>query len=117
MHYSEQHTECGKARARRDTHDTLRLFNWFDSYDPFDLTEPSLRLISSGLTAQDGDKINCDRAEEVGLQIHRHIDDFEIADVSVKQSNQIQGLSHLRKKGYNVDKKRYTLKMQTFSRG
>ena len=94
---SEQHTECGKARARRDTHDTIRLVNWFDSYDPFDLTEPSLRSISSGLTAQDGDKINCDRAEEVGLEIHRHIDDAEVSDVSFKRSNQIQGLSHLQK--------------------
>ena len=63
---SEQHVELGESRIRRDNVGLEKIKSWFDHDNPFNINAPKLRSLSSGLTASDGDQINCDDAEQVG---------------------------------------------------
>ena len=73
-----------------------KLISWLDCYNPFDLNENSLRSLSSGLTANLGDGINCDTAEEVGSKIHRQMDNLNVLDVSLKRSDHVHTLIKLK---------------------
>ena len=55
---SEQHIELGKSRCKHDFEDLLKIQEWFDQYEPFDVKEVKLRSLSSGLTTTEGDDIN-----------------------------------------------------------
>ena len=43
-------------------------------HDPFNGTVPQLRSLSSGLTAREGDGINCHETEKVDEAIQRSMD-------------------------------------------
>ena len=63
---SDQHVELGSTRCNRDAGDLNAILKWLVQHNPFDIQRPKLRSLS-GLTASDGDGVNCDEYEEVGF--------------------------------------------------
>lgn len=61
---SEQHIELGKSRIKRDNEDLEKLFDWFDNHEPFDINEPALKSLTTGISVSVEDHINCDQAED-----------------------------------------------------
>ncbi len=100
---SEQHVELRSSRCSRDFQDLSKIKEWFDQHEPFNLDEDGLCSLSSGLTAVDGDGINCDRTEEVGARIQKKFDHVSIAQSSLKKKDQVKSLNHLQP-GIQVNK-------------
>jgi len=71
---TDQHREMGTTREKRDRSDMSKILAWFDDRDPFDRSDGRLCCLVSGLTAVDGDGINCDIAEDVGAGLQRQMD-------------------------------------------
>ena len=92
---SEQHVELGISRSKRDFEDRNRIQEWFNQHEPFDLSENRLRSLSSGLTATDGDGVNCDKTEEVGSKIQGQLDNVCVIEASIKRREQVLSLDHL----------------------
>ena len=63
--------------------------------DPFDCSSNDLRSLSTGLSATDDDGISCDRAEEIGLEIQKTLDEVNVADATIKRKKQVKTLSSL----------------------
>jgi len=99
------HVDLSKARIRRDINDVAKLVEWFKSFDPFGQCDSRLRSLSSGVTAVDGDGINCDLAEQVGAAIHQQLDGVDFTDVVLRNKNQVKTLDQLQK-GVVVDNKK-----------
>ena len=55
----------------------------------------ALRSLSTGLTASNDDKINCDDAENVGIQIQKKLDGVCFGEISMKRIDQIRSLVSL----------------------
>jgi hypothetical protein len=100
----EQHAEMGKARASRDGQDIAKLCDWFETNDPFSYNDARLHCLSSGLTATEGDGINCDMAAEVGAAIQAKLDEMPFLEVTMKKSDQVKTLIQLQK-AIVIDKK------------
>ena len=91
---SRQHIELGRSRCKRDFQDILKIQEWFDQHEPFDdVKEVKLRSLSSGLTTTEGDGINPDKAEEVGLKIQMQLDGLNVAEASIKRRGHIKPLA------------------------
>ena len=84
---SEQHVDLGTSRSNRDFRDLSKIQEWFNHH--------KLRSLSSGLTATDGDGINCHNTEEVGRKIQKHLDNISVLEASIKKSEQVKSLNHL----------------------
>lgn len=78
---------------------------WFDQHEPFNLNEERLRSLSSGLTATDGDGVNCHNTEQIGANIQKQLDNVSVAEASIKRSEQVRSLDHLYP-GIKVDKQK-----------
>ena len=107
---SDQHRELATPRASRDQADVMKLVCWFSERDPFTTAECRLYSLSSGVTASEGDGINCDSAEEVGAKIQQKMDGVGFQEVVLKRKDCIHTLQQLQK-GVTVGKK--TLFMHT----
>ena len=92
---SEQHVDLGTSRSYRDFIDLGKIQEWFDHHEPFNVNEHKLQSLSSGLTAADGDIINCHNTEEVGRKIQKHLDNIKILEASIKKSELVKSLDHL----------------------
>ena len=103
---SDQHVELGISRSKYDFRDLCSIQEWFDQHEPFDINEPRLRSLSSGLTATDGDGISCDITEQIGAKLQERLDNVTVTvtDGSIKRSEQARSLDHLLP-GFKVDKK------------
>ena len=53
------------ARKDRDLADLDKLLDWFHDHNPCVCNSDDLHSLSTGLTSEKGDAINCDIAEEV----------------------------------------------------
>ena len=102
---SEQHVELGTSRSTRDYEDLIKIQNWFDQHEPFNLNELNLHSLSSGLSTAFWDDINCDETETVGMKIHKQLDKVSVIDASIKKKEQVHCLDHLLP-GIQVDKKK-----------
>ena len=72
--------------------------------------------MSSGLTTTEGDGVNPDKAEEVGLKIQMQLDDSNVAEASIKRKDHIKSLADL-KPGIQVDQQKLNINpMILFSR-
>ena len=60
-------------------------------HDPFNGTVPQLRSLSSGLTAREGDGINCHEAEKVDEVIQRSMD----GNCMLSKHEEIPGNTHI----------------------
>ena len=101
---SEQHVDMTKSRRQRDYTDMMKIRAWLDQHEPFDENVPGLRSLSTGLTAKDGDGVNCDRAEEVGLAIHKKMDNLVFTDAKISRSDHVKPLAYLYS-NVKIDKK------------
>jgi hypothetical protein len=104
----EQHIDFGTSRSSRDFADLNTIQEWLYQHEPFNLNEPRLRSLSSGLTASDGDGNNCNKTEEVGVHIRRNIDNMSAVETSIKRNDQVRSLDHLHP-GIKVDKQKINI--------
>ncbi len=105
---SEQHVELGTSRTKCDQEDLGKIQSWFSQHEPFNLNQPKLCSLSFGLTASEGDGVNCDEAEQVGAKIHKKLDNVSVVDASIKRSDQVLSLDFLQP-GIQVEKKRVNI--------
>ena len=70
---SEQHIDLSTSRVNRDDNDYKEVLSWFSEHDPFN-QDQSLKSLSTGLVANESNKINCDTAELVGYNIQQSLD-------------------------------------------
>ena len=70
------------------------------------MNERRLRALSSGLTATDGDGVNCDRTEQVGENIQKQLDNVSVVEASIKRSEQVRSLDYLYP-GIQVDRQKF----------
>ena len=99
---SEQHVELGRSRRHRDYNDLMKMCQWFDKNDPFDITDTRLRSLSSGLFASIGDGINCDDAENVGYALQKKLDLKTVDQVKMETTRKVKSLIKL-SQGIKVD--------------
>ena len=59
---SNQHKEMGESRRQHDNRVLAKLIDWFEARNPFDPNMQGLCSLSSGVTVNDTDNINCDNA-------------------------------------------------------
>jgi len=69
---SNQHAELAATRITCNNDDLEEIQLWIDNHNPFDENEQLLRSIATGLSAVEGDGINCDQAAKVGQAIQDH---------------------------------------------
>ena len=113
---SEQHVELGKSRIQRDFKDLSAMMSWLSVHNPFDETKNSLRSMSSGATAIDGEGINCDAAENVAASIQEKMDCLPYAQSSIKRNEQVKTLAFLQKGVHVGDETVYVCPYVLFTR-
>ena len=101
---SNQHAELGKSRSAQDAKDMMKMLEWFDQQDPFNVEVSSLQSLTSGLTATDEDMINCDQAKEVDEKIQTSLDGVAVKSAKIKRSENVRTLQNLQA-GIRIDKK------------
>ena len=94
--------ELGSTRCTRDVGDLNTILKWLAQHNPFDIQRPELRSLSSGLTASDGDGVNCDEVEEVVFLLQGKLDDVKYHEASMKRTEKVPTLIHLTK-GIKID--------------
>ena len=92
---SEQHIELGRSRCKCDFQDLLKIQEWFDQHEPFDVKVVKLRSLSLGLTITEGDDIN---PTELGLKIQMQLDGLNVAETSITRIDHIKPLADLKPK-------------------
>ena len=99
-----EHVEVGKSRVLRDNRDMQTCLKWFDDNNPFNVTADKLRSLSTGVVANQCDGVNCDIAEDVGLDIQRKMDNKSFTEVKFSRSEQVRTLAYLTEKAANGKK-------------
>ena len=102
---SNQHAELGVSRIKRDNDDLENIKLWIENSNPFDDNEPLLRSIATGLTATEGDGINCDEAEKIGQAIQDQLDGISITESTIKKKDHIKTLELLKMR-VEIDKEK-----------
>ena len=75
-----------------------------------------MNSLSSGLTAADGDGINCDCIEEFGANIQEKVNNIRVTEASLKRNHQVHSLNHPQP-AIQIEKKKYHIDpMKLFSR-
>jgi hypothetical protein len=105
---SVEHVEVGINRSRRDSSDMTKMLDWLDKNNPFDVSLPKLRSLSTGITVNECDGINCDDADTAGVDIQMSIDNLAFTEVKFSKCNQVRTLAVLSEK--NVSGKQDTPK-------
>ena len=91
---SEQHVEMSVSRKTRDNKDINVIITLLRQFYPF-LLDSRLRCITTGAVAVEGDGINCDEVEEIGIDIHKDLDGVSVSQAVVKRSKQLKNLAQL----------------------
>ena len=65
--------------------------NWFIEHNPFDENTVQLRSLSTGLTAKD--EVNCDQAIDIGLTLHRSLDNSHVSEAKIKRASQTRTIA------------------------
>jgi len=84
---SEQHKEAADSRQLRDDKDTVAVFQYLSSRDPFGSESPSLFNIANGMTS--GKDVNADEAKEVGHQILQTMLGKAVSEHTFKRKDQV----------------------------
>ena len=63
--------------------------------DPFDVEDCRLRSLGSGVSAAEGDGVNCDNAEQVGSNIMTKLDNCAYAEVVMKKADRVKTLADI----------------------
>jgi len=94
---SNQHVEMGKSRAQRDTADIMKILQWLEAHNPFTRCDPALTSLSTGLTAEEDDGINCDLTEEIGEAIQQQMDGCTFSEVTLNKRCAVMTMIQLQK--------------------
>jgi len=92
---SDYHDDLGKSRRSRDFQDLNKILEFFAINNPFEVQDGRLHNIATGLVASDTDGINCDSADDVGLQIMQSMDGKAFTDVVLRRTQQVVTMSRL----------------------
>lgn len=85
---SDQHKECGKSRLIRDNKDIDCVYNFLKDRSPFAETNSNeFRNIADGIVSTS--KANVDRAEYIGLNIIRSLEDKNVFEYSFERCRQV----------------------------
>ena len=82
----EPHIELEKNRIKRDNVDFKKIELFFEVYNLFDLEEPDLTNLCTGLIAKIDDQINYDQTEDIGKIINEKLDGISFSNSS-KRTN------------------------------
>jgi hypothetical protein len=63
-----------ETRCKTDFDDLQKRAEWCEDPDPFNHDIPSLRSLSTGITATDEDGVNCDEVADIGRRIQPSLD-------------------------------------------
>ena len=99
---SEQHVEFCVSRKRRDNIDLQKMISWFNYHNPFLITDPCLKSLSTGIITTE--EINCDDAETVGENIQKSLDNLTVEEAKISKKDQIKTLDTLQA-GVVIDSK------------
>ena len=83
---SDQHKEACAARIHRDQRDTQKLPTFLTERDPFS-NNPTLRNITTGVTAQDN--VNANEVQSVGMAMINSIAGKNVKDHTFKKRDQL----------------------------
>lgn len=86
---SEQHIDTRSSRISRDAADLQKLINFFDTHDPFPVTD-KIQSISSGVIGDEN--INCYRALSIGTDAMNEIIGKNFGTVKLHRKNKILSL-------------------------
>ena len=56
----------------------------FEDHNPFHMDIPSLRSISTGITATEEDSVNCDDVEDIGKNIQLSLDGVSYVSAHIR---------------------------------
>ena len=84
---SNPDAELVASRIKRDNEDLENIKLWIENHNPFDDNELLLRSIATGLTATEGDGINCDEVEKIGQAIQDQLDDISVTEATIKKKD------------------------------
>jgi hypothetical protein len=102
-----QHAELGESRCKRDNDDLNKLVEYLSTFNPFDVTDPRLHCLTSGIAATESDDINCDDAEKVGSDIVNKLNGLKYSEVTMKRKEQVKTLAHVINASSNTTKKQF----------
>ena len=91
---SEQHIDLSTSRVNRDDNDYKEVLSWFSEHDPFN-QDQSLKSLSTGLVANERNKINCDTAQLVGYNIQQSLDNNTMNTAKIKRGEKVCTLQDL----------------------
>jgi len=94
---SEQHAEMSHSRVKRDMTDQQKILTWFENHNPFNQPNSLPCNLTSGLTADDVDTVNCDEAERIGNAIQQQLNGQVFADIVIRKKDTVKSLTHLQK--------------------
>ena len=84
---SNQHSELRVSRIKRDSDGLEKIKLWTENHNPFDDNDPLLISIATGLTATEGDGINCVEAGKIGQAIQDQLDGIPITEATIKRKD------------------------------
>ena len=94
---SEQDVELGSSCCNRDFDDLLKVYSWFQQFDPFNIKYERVRFLSSRLASKTVDQVNCDDAESVERKIQEQIDNAAVTELKVSGSQKVRNFLQLTK--------------------
>ena len=92
---SEQNVELGASWVWRDNANLEKIIHWFDDHDPFDINDPSLCSLSTGLYTEEADRINCDEAKLVGERLQNLLDNKSMHDAKLPRKEKVKTIANL----------------------
>ena len=84
---SQQHVKLTLSWWQRDMEWMEKINLWLHTHNPCNLTTEALQSLSAGLTASDGDNIDCENTKNAGLQMQRILDWVYLKEVLTKINN------------------------------
>ena len=95
QHYSDQHTEFGLARRRKDFKDCNKFYSWHSTRNLSWWQTKTCNFLSTGIVSNaEKDDVNPDKAEEIG---RASFDSLSINECHGKRKNTIKPMSSLMK--------------------
>ena len=83
---SEQLIDLSTSRVNRDDNDDKEVLSWFNEHDPLN-QDQSLKSLSTGLVANESDKINCDTAAGYNIQQSLDNNTMKLKNREAEKSN------------------------------
>lgn len=87
---SEQHVELRTSREERDRIDFRKFKDWLKEHNPFDQSKSELYSISTGVVATS--IVNCDKAEEIGIERLKQIVGQNFEDIKMNYEAKVKPL-------------------------